>query len=71
MVVSFKQMTGQILEKIQSKEYVSMSDYIKEITKSTDKGMSRQEAYAQLFVDAWRRKHPRKRVKAGYHVKGE
>ena len=28
-----------------------------------DKGMSQQEAYAQLFVDAWRRKHPRKESK--------
>ena len=25
-----------------------------------DKGMSQKEAYAQLFVDAWRRKNPRK-----------
>ena len=25
-----------------------------------DKGMSQQEAYAKLFVDAWRRKYPRK-----------
>ena len=25
-----------------------------------DKGMSQQEDYAQLFVDAWRRKHLRK-----------
>lgn len=62
-------MIGQILEKIQSKEYVSMSDYIKEITKSMDKGMSRQEAYAQLFVDAWRRKHPRKESKQGITLK--
>ena len=28
-----------------------------------DKDMSQQEAYAQLFVDAWRRKHPGKECK--------
>lgn len=39
------------------------------ITKSMDKGMSRQEAYAQLFVDAWRRKHPRKKSKQGITLK--
>lgn len=37
-----------------------MSDNLKQVTKHMDKGMSQQEAYAQLFVDAWRRKHPRK-----------
>lgn len=37
-----------------------MSDNIKEITKSMDKGMSQQEAYAQLFADYWRRKYPKK-----------
>lgn len=25
-----------------------------------DKGMIQQEAYEQLFIDAWRRKNPRK-----------
>lgn len=35
-------------------------DFIKEVTKHMDKGRSQQEAYAQLFVDAWRRKHHRK-----------
>lgn len=37
-----------------------MVDFTKEVTKHMDRGMSQQEAYAQLFVDAWRRKHPRK-----------
>ena len=31
--------------------------------------MSRQEAYAQLFVDAWGRKHPRKESKQGITLK--
>ena len=35
-------------------------DFTKEVTKHMDKGMSQKEAYAQIFVDAWRRKHPRK-----------
>lgn len=38
-------------------------DFTKEVTKHMDKGMSQREAYAQLFVDAWRRKHPRKESK--------
>ena len=37
-----------------------MVDFTKEVTKHMDKGMSQQEAYSQLFVGAWRRKHPRK-----------
>lgn len=40
-----------------------MSDNIKQVIKHMDKGMSQQEAYSQLFVDAWRRKHPRKESK--------
>lgn len=38
-----------------------MMDFTKEVTKYMDKGMSQKEAYAQLFVDAWRRKQPKKK----------
>lgn len=40
-----------------------MMDFTKEVIKHMDKGMSQQEAYAQLFIDAWRRMHPRKESK--------
>ena len=40
--------------------YKDMSDDLKQVIKHMDNGMSQQESYAQLFVDAWRRKHPRK-----------
>lgn len=40
-----------------------MVDFTKEVTKHMNRGMSQQESYAQLFVDAWRRKHPRKELK--------
>lgn len=42
-----------------------MVDFLKEVTKHMDKGMSQQEAYAQIFVDAWRRKHPKNESSRG------